>query len=169
MKKLENLLNFKDFNSNWQQPKGSKTKRTEVAKDILKENVEEIIPEGLPEEVEERGVSGLMGSGKNMWQSENHIDEITKLVKDLDEGFLDEVINYLRDVLTDMEHQGFITEDETDELDDRHDAIDKEWVIDVINLQEIPEDALIGVLDIISGGEVGVEFNDEDDEFDDEL
>jgi hypothetical protein len=49
MKKLENLLDFEDFKSNWEEKKQKKTKRTEVGLDIIEEkkteNSEEVKPE----------------------------------------------------------------------------------------------------------------------------
>jgi len=55
MKKLENLVSFDDFKSNWKSDQSKKTSRTETGLDILKEGidedgVEEIISEGLPHE-----------------------------------------------------------------------------------------------------------------------
>lgn len=38
MKKLENLLNFEDFKSNWKEKEPKKTKRTEIGLDVIEEN-----------------------------------------------------------------------------------------------------------------------------------
>jgi len=154
MKKLENLINFDDFKSSWKEEKAKKTKRTDTGLDILKENIEEIVPEGLPDE-------GLL----EPVESENYVEDIIKSIDDVDN--LEHIINYLRDTLTEMEQQGFITEEETDELDDRHDSIDKEWIIDVINLENIPEEALRGVLEIVNGGQVDNEYQEDDDDLGD--
>ena len=37
MKKLENLLDFEDFKSNWKEKEAKKTKRTETGLDIVEE------------------------------------------------------------------------------------------------------------------------------------
>ena len=41
MKKLENLLDFEDFKSNWKEKEQKKTKRTEIGLDVIEEKVEE--------------------------------------------------------------------------------------------------------------------------------
>jgi hypothetical protein len=41
MKKLENLLAFEDFKTNWKEKEAKKTKRTEVGLDIIEEKKEE--------------------------------------------------------------------------------------------------------------------------------
>lgn len=140
---------------------------------ILKEEVEELIPEGIPEEDEKVVVPELMGSGENMWSTEEKIDNIKTTIVNLSEEVLEDVVNYLRDTLTEMEQQSIITEDETDAIDDKHETIGEEWVIDVIELEELLEDTLDGVLQIMDGSEVPERaFRDdeysEDDEDDDE-
>lgn len=157
MKKLHNLLDFKNFDSDWNQ-NNKKSKRTDVAKDILKENVEEIVPDGLPSESEVETLD-LVKNDK--------IIEITNVIKTVNDDVINKIIDYLRDVLTEMEQQGFIEEDETDELDEKHLDIDEDWILDVINLSNIPEDAIDGVLDIINGHEPPE--RDIDDETDDDI
>jgi len=159
---MNKLLNFKDFDKN-----------------MLTEEVEEIIPEGIPgnrdmsigseDPNSDARFQPYRPGGKAYSSVDDKIDEITYKLDEIDEDFLEDVINYLRDVLTEMEQQGFIEEDETDELDDAHDTIGKEWVIDVINLQEIPEDALIGVLDIIGGSQVQDREIDIEDDIEDDI
>jgi len=42
MDKLNNLLSFNDFDKTWKPTEQKKTKRTELGKDILNENVESV-------------------------------------------------------------------------------------------------------------------------------
>jgi len=136
--KLENLLSFNDFKSNWNEKKSSKTKRTDTGLDILKEGVEEIIPEGIPEEYD-------LGS-----QSvDGKIEEIEKFVDDADEDIIDKIIDILRDALLEMEQQGFIEETTTDDLDDEHGSDWIAWIKNVINIPELPEDVLNNIIDLI--------------------
>jgi hypothetical protein len=137
-KKLNNLLNLQDFKSNWRAEQATKTKRTETGLDILKENVEEIVPEGTDS-----------GSKYGMDQNEK-IGEIESFLEDLDDSYIDDIVNYLRDVLLDMEQQGLVDQDTTDNIDDDNDGDWLEWITEVINLPDFPEDSLNGILDIIN-------------------
>lgn len=159
MKKLENLISFDDFKSSWKSTQASKTKRTETGLDILKESIEEIIPEGTPEEDWKEAKYGM--------SPEEKIEEIKNQLTD---DNLENVINYLREVLLDLEQQGMIDENTTDQLDEEYEDW-TDWVHAVLNIEELPEDALNGTLDVLSGendieGEETFVF-DEDD-FEDE-
>ena len=139
--KLNNLLTFSDFISNWKAEQAKKTKRTDTGLDIIKEEVKEIIPEGLPEEDFDKYTTRNMGV-------EEKIEKIKEIIYDLDEDYIDEIVNYLREVLLEMEQQGFVDEETTDALDDKHDGDWVSWIIDVIELPDFDEGALNGVLDI---------------------
>lgn len=94
--------------------------------------------------------------------SENEkIERIEDFLENADDGVIDHIINYLRDVLLEMEQQGFIDEDTTDRLDDQYDGDWIGWISAVIELDEFPEDALNGVYDIIDNQE---DLELEDDE-----
>lgn len=158
MKKLENLISFDDFNSNWNK-KHTKTKRTNTGLDILKENVEEIIPEGLPEDDSEDFTS-------------YNDDKVNKIVDFIENNELDDIedtiVNELREVLLEMEQQGLIDSDTTDELDNIHNGDWSSWIIDVIQLPDFPEDALNNILEIINNVSEN-EFNEVEDEFDENI
>ena len=117
---MKKLISFEDFKSK-----------------IVKENIDEIIPEGLPEE------SFIDDENEGLDRIKEYLDG------DIDEDFLDQVVNYLREALLEMEQQGFVEEDFTDELDDRHDGDWKSWILEVIELPDFPEDGIIGVLEIL--------------------
>ena len=159
MKKLENLISFDDFKSSWKASQASKTKRTETGLDILKENVEEIIPEGTPEE-----------SWKEAKYSMNSEEKIEEIKSKLNDENIEYVVNYLRDALLELEQMGMIDEDTTDQLDEEYEDWN-DWVFAALNIEELPEEALNGTLDALSGendieGEETFVF-DEDD-FEDE-
>lgn len=159
--KLENLISFDDFKSNWKSENSKTTKRTQTGLDILKENyededvadvdrIDEIIPEGLPEDVE-------IGEDEK-------IEEILEyLENDIDEDVIDALVNDLRETLLEMEQQGFVDSDTTDELDDKHDGDWISWIKDVIELPDFNEDALNGILDIISNAEDYPNYSDEEE------
>lgn len=134
-KKLNNLLSLTDFRTGWRANQASKTKRTETGLDILKEGVEEIIPEG-PEGAQDE-------------TSYEDTDDIISKLEDLNEDVIDEIVNYLRDILLEMEQQGFVDEDTTDRIDEETDGDWIAWVEEVISLPDFPEDGLNGVLNII--------------------
>lgn len=164
---LNNLISFGDFKDNWKAEQAKKTKRTETGLDILKENinddisdentildepvenfpeeqpnVEEIIPEGLPEDdLDEPDLTS------------EKIEKVKNSLEDLNEDIIDYIVNYLRDVLLEMEQQGFIEEDFTDDLDDIHDGDWISWINDVIELPDISEEALDEILTIIENSE----------------
>ena len=123
---MKKLISFEDF-------KKSK---------IVKENIDEIIPEGLPEENfiddENEGLDRIKG-----YLDDENMNSI------IDEDILDQVVNYLREALLEMEQQGFVDENFTDELDDRHDGDWKSWILEVIELPDFPEEGIIGVLEIL--------------------
>ena len=151
MKKLENLLNFNDFNSNWKGDQAKLKKRTQTSLDILKEDVNEIVPEGLP---------GLP-------ENENDAIEQIKdfLDDDPDENVIDALVNELRDALLEMEQQGFVEADYTDELDDQFENDWIGWIKAVIELPDFPEEGLNNVMAIINNP-ASLVF-DEDEEEDD--
>ena len=154
MKKLENLISFDDFKSNWKIDQSKNTKRTETGLDILKESVEEIIPEGLPDD-------DIEFSSNNI----NTVESIKDFIDSADEDYIDYLVNYLRDVLLEMEQEGLIEDNTTDDLDDLHDGDWISWIKDVIDLPDLPEEALSGILDIINTNN-NSEIND-DSEIDD--
>lgn len=157
MKKLENLISFDDFKSGWKASQASKTKRTETGLDILKENVEEIIPEGLPEE--------SFNNAKYGMSTEEKIEEIKN---NLNDENIQNVINYFRDVLLELEQMGLIDEDTTDQLDEEYEDWN-DWVTAVLNVEELPEDALNGALDIINENIEDLDdFEVQDDEVQDD-
>ena len=152
-KKLNNLLNIEDFKANWRAEQAKKTKRTDTGLDILKENIEEIVPEGsLDLDNLEKGMT-----------TDEKLEEIENLLDELDDEPIEEVINYLREVLLEMEQQGFIDQDTTDRIDDENDGDWVQWVKDVISLPDFPEDSLNGILDIINNEDFEGFSNDEED------
>ena len=76
---------------------------------------------------------------------------------------IDEIVNYLREVLLEMEQNDELDEDFTDDLDEEHDGNWASWIEEVIQLPELSEEAIRGVSDIIFGG--SREDRVEDDEF----
>ena len=155
MKKLENLLNFNDFNSNWKEEQSKTTKRTQTGLDILKEGIdddgiEEIVPEGLP---------GL---------PENENDTIEEIKNFLDnepnENAIEEIVNDLRDVLLEMEQMGFVEDDFTDELDDKHEGDWISWILEVIELPDFPEEGLNNIMEIINNVNADITYNTEDED-----
>ena len=147
MKKLENLLSFNDFNSNWKGETPKHTKRTETGLDIIKENVEdieEIIPEGLPEE------------------DDSSVDEKIRIIEDFVDSTsmndaIEDIVNELRSALLDMEKKGFIDENFTDNLDDEYLGDWYSWIKEVINLPDLPEEILNNIIKSINN------FDTEDD------
>jgi hypothetical protein len=121
MKKLENLISLEDF----------KLKK-------IQEKVEEIIPEGVPE-------------AKFGMSPEQKISEINRILdQDLDEGIIEEIVNSLRSALLEMEQQGFVDEDTTDKLDDEFGDDWVEWIKNVIELPDFPEEGLNNILEIVA-------------------
>lgn len=158
--KLENLIVFDDFKASWKAEQAKKTKRTDTGLDILKEGVEEIIPEGIPEET---NASMKPKFGTN----EEKIEEIKSFVDDTDDDVIDDIIEQLRDVLLEMEQQGLIEKTTTDDLDDKHDGDWIAWIKDVIELPEFPEEGLNNLVQFINDISDDLEFrsrNDDEDE-----
>lgn len=157
--KLENLISFDDFKSNWKAEQSKKTKRTDVALDILKEGIEEIIPAGLPEMTPKYGM--------------DYEEKLNKVIDFLNnepnDDVVDAMVNELRDVLLEMEQMGFVDEDTTDELDDRFDGDWLGWIKEVVNLEDFPEEGLNNLIGIINDVEAPeFEENEDDDEYEDE-
>lgn len=136
--KLQNLISLDDFKTGWKSEQAKKTKRTETGLDILKEKIEEIIPAGIPME------------SKFDMTYEEKLNQIIEELENLDDFIIEEIVNSLRDSLLEMEQQGFIDDLTTDMLDDKHDGDWIEWIKDVIQLPDFPEEGLNNVLDLIS-------------------
>lgn len=134
-KKLENLISLDDFKAGWKAEQAKKTKRTETGLNVLNENIEEIIPEGLPED--------------------NPVENKSFDLESLSEGTIDEIVNYLREVLLDLEQQGIIDEETTDRLDEESDGDWIAWINSVLAIEDMPEEAFNEIDKII----------DESDEF----
>ena len=159
--KLNNLVGFNDFTDSWKAEQAKKTKRTETGLDVLNEGIEdeiieddgieEIIPEGLPEENFKNHAKYGMGTDEKIETIKNIIDN------ELEESIVDEIVNYLREVLLEMEQGGFIDDDFTDKLDDEYDDWN-EWIKAVLDIEDLPEEALNGILEIVA-------FEDEDNVF----
>lgn len=157
-KKLNNLIDFADFKSSWKAEQAKKTKRTETGLDILKEGlepeedrIEEIIPEGLPDDnIEEIDI-------------QEDIEHIIDELGDLDDHIIDEVVNYLREILLELEQKGEIDEDFTDGLDNQYTDDWAGWIEEVIQMPEISEEGIKGVSDIIFGGSIEDRVEDDDD------
>ena len=180
MKKLENLISFDDFKTNWKGEQSKNTKRTSTGIDILKEGVddgiEEIIPEGLPDEDYNKQAKFGLGDQEKIEQINNFLDN------DADEGVVDDIVEQLRDALLEMEQQGFVDESTTDELDDKHDGDWINWIKDVIELPDFPEEVLNNIIEVIddstdpdnleylSGDDLDdVDSDEENDEEDDDV
>jgi hypothetical protein len=154
--KLENLISFDDFKSSWRTEQVKSTKRTETGLDILKEGVEEIIPEGIPMEPK----FGIYNDEK--------IENIKSFLKVANDDAIEEIVNQLRDTLLEMEQQGFIDSETTDELDDKHDGNWSTWISEVIELPDFPKEGLNNVIEIIDNINDDIENlsrnEDEDDD-----
>jgi len=140
----------------------------------LRESVEEIIPEGLPELPEETVNSDPRMSPKYGLDYDEKIEKIKDFLdNDADEGVIDSMIEQLRDALLEMEQQGFVDEETTDELDDKHDGDWINWIKDVIELPDFPEEVLNNLIGIIndSTDPDNLEYlsKDNDDDLDDDL
>ena len=158
MKKLENLLSFNDFNSNWKGEQPKHTKRTETGLDIIKENIEdvieEIIPEGLPDDDVE------MSFDKKIEKIENFVDSTHM------NDVIEDIVSELRGALLKMEQEGSIDTRFSDDLDDEHQGDWHSWIKDVIILPDLPEESLNNIIKDINNfeSEEDEEFNS-DDEF----
>lgn len=162
MKKLENLIAFDDFVSNWKPQEAKSSKRTQTGLDILKENVEEIIPEGPIDDVTKYAKFNM--------DYDEKIEKIKEFINNEEnEDLIDSIVNELRDVLLEMEQQGFVDEETTDNLDDEHGDDWISWIESVIELPDFPEEGLNNVLEIIENDtEEGVfEFDEDEDEDED--
>ena len=141
---MKKLISFDDF----------KTRNNPIKENL--DGVEEIIPEGMPE---------------NTYESEDEkIEKIIDFASEADDDSIEELVNYLREVLLEMEQEGLVDEETTDELDDKHDGDWAGWIEDVINLPDFPEDSLNEIMKIIGGSET-LEFSqiDGSDDLDNEL
>ena len=156
--KLENLIVFDDFKASWKAEQAKKTKRTETGLDILKEGVEEIIPEGIPEE------DNLV---KPSFGVEEKIEDIKSFVDEADDDVIDNIIDKLRDTLLKMEKQGVIDEDTTDNLDDEHDGDWNAWIKEVIEMPEFQEYEIDNLIEFFNNISDDIDFrsrNDDEDE-----
>lgn len=162
--KLENLLSFDDFNSNWKSENAKQTKRTQTGLDILKENAEDGIEEIIPAGTLDSDIDSNYGS------DEEKIEEIKSFLEDADEDSIDAIVNELRDVLLEMEQQGFVDADKTDQLDDEYDDDWQSWIIAVVELEDFPEEGLNNIMNIINNVKSGdFEFDEEDDDDEEDL
>jgi hypothetical protein len=180
--KLNNLISQEDFKSNWRAEQAKKTKRTETGLDILNEGIEddEVVGDRYPlsdepgdlstsrvedgPDVEEIIPEGLPSDDLDIQED---IEHILNELSDLDDEIIDDVVNYLREVLLEMEQNGEIDEDFTDDLDEEHDGDWYSWIEEVIQLPELAEEAIREVSDIIFGGSRIDRV--EDDEFGEDL
>jgi len=176
--KLENLVNFDDFKSSWKAEQAKKTKRTETGLDILKENVEEIIPEGIPDDEEIEQTPKIQ---PKYGLDDDKLEKIEEFLNDdPDDDVVDEMVNQLRQMLLEMEQMGLVDETTTDELDDKYSDSDDwiGWIMDVIHLEDFPEEGLNNLMKVIEHvtkdnldvpEEEGVfEFEDDDEEDDED-
>lgn len=148
---MKKLISFEDF-----------AKRTHTLKEGLEDGVEEIIPEG-PLDDDPR-----MKPKYNMSDTEK-IEEIKSFIDDADDDAIEEIVNELRDALLEMEQQGFVEEETTDELDDKHDGDWKSWIEEVIDLPDFPEEGLNNIMEIINNVREGIsDFGEENDDFEDD-
>ncbi len=133
---MRKLVSFEEFDSNWKN---------------IKEDVEEIVPEGLP---------GLP-------ENENDAIEQIKdfLDDDPDDNVIEALVNELRDVLLEMEQQGFVDVDYTDELDDQFENDWIGWIKAVIELPNFPEEGLNNVMAIINNPAPFIFDEEDEDEF----
>jgi hypothetical protein len=165
------LLNFSDFKSKWKAEEAKKTKRTETALDILKEGVEEIIPAGELNDVE-NAIPDLYPKGRNNSKfgidSSEKIEKIKKFIEYADENVIEEIVNQLREILLEMEQQGFIDSDTTDQIDDKFDGDWVSWIEDVIELPEFPEEGLNNLMEIVENLEMSKDIVKIEDEYEDE-
>ena len=139
---MKKLMSFDNFNSNWKN-----------VKEGLDDNVEEIIPEGLP---------GLPENESNV------IEEIKEFLdSEPDEDIIEELVNQLRDVLLEMEQEGFVDENYTDELDDKHEGDWASWILEVIELPEFPEEGLNIIMEVINNID-STDIPSDEDEFDED-
>jgi len=165
MKKLENLLSQEDFKSNWKAEQAKKTKRTETGLDILKESADEVIGDKYPlsdeagelstgsvEDGPGDGVEEIIPEGPINDFTEVDVDHIINELSDLDDGLIDDVVNYLREILLELEQNGEIEDNFTDDLDDQYEGDWPGWIEEVLQMTEVSEDAIKGVSDIIFGG-----------------
>jgi CO dehydrogenase/acetyl-CoA synthase beta subunit len=116
---MKKLISFEDF-------KSSKS---------IKEGVDEIIPEGLPDE-------------PTYTDTDSKIEKVKEFISEADDDVLEEIVNQLRDTLLEMEQDGFVDSDTTDELDKKYDGDWNAWALDVIDLPDFPEEGLNNVLAI---------------------
>ena len=138
---MKKLVSFKDFDSNWKNIKEGV------------DGVEEIVPEGLP------------GLPEN---EDDAIDTIKDFLDDdPDDNIIEAMVNELRDALLEMEQQGFVESDYTDELDDQFENDWIGWIKAVIELPDFPEEGLNNLMAIINNPKPLV--FDEEDEDEDEI
>lgn len=136
--KLENLINFDDFR-----------------KAKINEDIEEIIPEGLPEDPRM--------SPKFDIDDEEKLTQINDFLdSDPGEDVIDVMLDQVRDVLLEMEQMGFVDENFTDEIDDKHDGDWISWIKEVIELEDFPEEGLNNLVEIINNS-TEEEFPEDED------
>jgi len=164
--KLNNLISQEDFISNWKAEQAKKTKRTETGLDILKESLEDetgedLISNELTDDLStdrddsNDGVEEIIPEGPidNDFDMDHYFDYIMEELPELSNDTLDDIINYFREALLELEQTGEIENGFTDELDDQYEDDWVGWIADVITLPDLPEEAIKNVYNIILGSE----------------
>ena len=85
------------------------------------------------------------------------------LEDDPDDNVIEALVNELREVLLEMEQQGFVDVDYTDKLDDQFENDWIGWIKAVIELPDFPEEGLNNVMAIINNPEP-LAFDEEEEE-----
>ena len=124
---MKKLVSFENFDSNWKN---------------IKEDVEEIVPEGLP------------GLPENEGDTIENIKDF--LEDDPNDDVVEDIVNELRN---------FLDDDTLDELDDKHDGDWTSWILEVIEMPEVPEEALNDVMEIINNPKPLIFDEEDEDEF----
>lgn len=106
------------------------------------DGIEEIVPEGLP---------GL---------PENEGDTIENIKDFLEDDPSDDVVE---DIVNEL--RNFLDDDFLDELDDKHDGDWTAWILEVIEMPEITEEALNDVMGIINNPKPLIFDEEDEDEF----
>jgi hypothetical protein len=129
---MRKLVSFEEFDSNWRNIKEGV------------DDIEEIIPEGLP------------GLPENEGDTIENIKDF--LSDDPSDDVVEDIVNELRN---------FLDDEILDELDDKHDGDWAAWILEVIEMPEIPEEALNDVMEIINNPKPLVFDEEDEDEFGD--
>ena len=109
--KVNNLLKFDDFEKNWNEEEAKPTKRTEVAKDVIKEefyNTDELDDDDLLKQQKKREYDYNLKNPGHEHEREDYLDD------EAEDDFVQEDDNIISKF--DFDHD--FTEDELDELED---------------------------------------------------